>query len=207
MLVVALASACAAPPPEATDPFAGAPVEAPFSWESVEASYVYRGEEGPLRATRVDEIPAPARSRVRVVTSEAREQPPSGHVWVASFAGPTPELRAVPRGAFEDWIAPRPSEPAPSEATEVARGGARPAIRLFGAAWCGACRRAREHFEANRIPFDDVDIERDPNGRRDMREAMARAGIHGNGIPVIEVGDDVFQGFDPGRIDRAVRAR
>ncbi len=36
-------------------------------------------------------------------------------------------------------------------------------IRLYGAAWCPDCRRAKQFFGEQRIHYDYIDIEHDPN--------------------------------------------
>ncbi len=42
-------------------------------------------------------------------------------------------------------------------------------ITMYGAAWCGDCRRATRVFEAHGVSFDYVDVDRDAAALRRVR--------------------------------------
>ena len=52
-------------------------------------------------------------------------------------------------------------------------------ITMFGADWCGDCRRAKRFLEATGVPFRYVDLEADPQAQQLVDDAGYRA------IPVI----------------------
>ncbi len=42
-------------------------------------------------------------------------------------------------------------------------------VTMYGAEWCGDCRRATRVFEAHGVPFDYVDVDRDQAALRRVR--------------------------------------
>ena len=73
------------------------------------------------------------------------------------------------------------------EAIEVA---ANSKVTLYSATWCGYCRRAREYFKHEAIPFEEYDIETSDKGRKDY------ARLNGSGVPIILFGKQRMNGFD-----------
>ncbi len=54
-------------------------------------------------------------------------------------------------------------------------------ITIYGTSWCGDTRRARSIFDQNHIPYEWVDIDRDPSAR-----ALVEQINHGNrSVPTI----------------------
>ena len=63
------------------------------------------------------------------------------------------------------------------------------AITMYGADWCGDCRRAKKFFADNKVEFEWVDLELDENEKFVKSEVLRR----NNGkqsIPVIVFDDD-----------------
>jgi mycoredoxin len=56
---------------------------------------------------------------------------------------------------------------------------------LYGADWCGDCRRAKSWLDANGVPFTEVDVSSDDAARE---QAIALAGGRRN-IPVLVLPD------------------
>jgi mycoredoxin len=54
-------------------------------------------------------------------------------------------------------------------------------IKMYGADWCGDCRRAKQWFERNDVSYDWIDLEESPEG---IEEVLRRNGGRKN-IPVI----------------------
>ena len=58
-------------------------------------------------------------------------------------------------------------------------------ILIYGANWCGDCRRARRFLERHQIPFEWIDIELNKEAERIVKETN-----HGmRSIPTIIFGD------------------
>ncbi len=51
----------------------------------------------------------------------------------------------------------------------------------------------------------EKDIEQDPAAQSEMQAKLARAGVHGGSIPVIDVKGKILIGFEPHTLDAAVR--
>ena len=59
------------------------------------------------------------------------------------------------------------------------------------------CRRAKRYFKEQRVPFKEVNIERDPDAARDIVRKTGQTGV-----PVIKIGSSWIVGFDKERIDK-----
>lgn len=62
-------------------------------------------------------------------------------------------------------------------------------VKVYGATWCGYCKRAKAYLQARRTPFEDIDVERSAQGQSEYRA------LGGRGIPVILVGDQRMDGY------------
>lgn len=56
-------------------------------------------------------------------------------------------------------------------------------LTVYGADWCGDCRRAKRHLDAAGVPYRWIDLLRDPTAERMLVAAGLRA------IPVIAAPD------------------
>ncbi len=55
----------------------------------------------------------------------------------------------------------------------------------------------KKYFRENRIPFKEVNIERDPAAARDVQRKTGQSGV-----PVIKIGSKWIVGFDKPAIER-----
>jgi glutaredoxin len=62
-------------------------------------------------------------------------------------------------------------------------------VILYSTRWCGVCKRAKRFLIENRIPFEEYDVEKSPQGRRDFKR------LKGKGVPIILIGDRRLNGF------------
>lgn len=54
-------------------------------------------------------------------------------------------------------------------------------IVIYGTAWCGDCKRAKAYFDRNQIPYEWIDIDRNPDARTFVEQTN-----HGNrSVPTI----------------------
>ena len=70
-------------------------------------------------------------------------------------------------------------------------------VLLFSTPTCSWCRRAKRYFKERRVPFKEVNIERDPDAARDIVRKTGQTGV-----PVIKIGSRWIVGFDKERIDK-----
>jgi len=74
-------------------------------------------------------------------------------------------------------------------------------VVIYTTTWCGYCKRAKSYFEEQGIAYNEYDIEKDAQGKRDY------ARMHGSGVPIILVGDKRMDGFDKKRFQRLYSAK
>ncbi len=73
-------------------------------------------------------------------------------------------------------------------------------VVMYCTSWCPGCRRARVYFEANQIPYVEIDITRD-------REAAARVRGWANGnetTPTFNIRGQILIEFDERKLDKAL---
>lgn len=73
-------------------------------------------------------------------------------------------------------------------------------VVMYCTSWCPGCRRARVYFEANNIPYVEIDITRD-------REAAARVRGWANGnetTPTFNIRGQILVEFDERKLDHAL---
>ena len=75
-------------------------------------------------------------------------------------------------------------------------------VVMFGTSGCSWCRRAKRYFKEHRVPFKEVDIERDPQAARDIVRKTGQ-----RGVPVIKIGSSWIVGFDRERVERELARR
>jgi glutaredoxin len=62
---------------------------------------------------------------------------------------------------------------------------------------CSWCRRAKRHFKEHRVPFKEVNLERDPEAARDIVRKTGQTGV-----PVIKIGSSWIVEFDKERREK-----
>jgi glutaredoxin len=72
-------------------------------------------------------------------------------------------------------------------------------VVMLSASWCGTCKKARQYFRRNGIPFREYDIEKSSRGKRLYEQLGA------TGVPVILVGKKRMNGFSEAGFERLIR--
>ncbi len=72
-------------------------------------------------------------------------------------------------------------------------------VVLFSTTTCSWCRRAKKYFKESRIPFREVNVERDASAARTIQKQTGQTGV-----PVIKIGSKWIVGFDKEKIDRSL---
>jgi glutaredoxin 3 len=70
-------------------------------------------------------------------------------------------------------------------------------VVLFSTSTCSWCRRAKRYFRENRVPFKEINVERDQDAARDIVRKTGQTGV-----PVIKIGSRWIVGFDRERIEK-----
>ena len=75
-------------------------------------------------------------------------------------------------------------------------------VVLFSTSTCSWCRRAKRYFRENRVPFKEINVERDPDAARDIVRKTGQTGV-----PVIKIGNKWIVGFHRERIEKELARR
>ena len=73
---------------------------------------------------------------------------------------------------------------------------------MFSTPTCSWCRRAKKYFRENKVPFKEVNIERDADAAREVQRKTGQGGV-----PVIKIGGKWIVGFDRPAIERELKRR
>jgi glutaredoxin len=118
-------------------------------------------------------------------------------VALAALAAITAALLLTPAAA----AGPAPASAAGARADDDGGGrSAEPRVILYGTSWCPWCRKTRALLEELGVAYADKDIETSPEAAREYRE---KAGA-GAGVPVLDIGGTIVQGYDPEQIRKLV---
>jgi glutaredoxin len=77
---------------------------------------------------------------------------------------------------------------------------------VYGADWCGPCKKAKAHLKKRGVVIDYRDIDRDPGSRQEMLRKLGPRGRSDAPIPVIDLAGRVLVGFSAAAIDDAIAA-
>lgn len=72
-------------------------------------------------------------------------------------------------------------------------------VVMLSASWCGTCKKAKQYFRRNGIPFREYDIEKSSRGKQLYEQLGA------TGVPVILIGKKRMNGFSEAGFERLVR--
>ncbi len=78
-------------------------------------------------------------------------------------------------------------------------------VVLYGTGWCGYCKKARAWLAERHVPFDDKDVEKDPDAAEELARKAAAAGLRPQGVPILDVRGTLISGFNPNAMETALR--
>jgi glutaredoxin len=170
--------------------------------------------------TRAAAVPSADRQTVRVMDRSKDDELVGGRIYVADLRQANPDgsyaVRAMTRSEFEAVAVsrraeagptlanvPPPSASASAEPTDT-RHASHGVVIVYGAEWCGACHEAMRYLRRRGVAYVEKDVEKDPSAEREMQEKLARNGLRGGSIPVLDVRGKVMIGFNPSEVDAAL---
>ena len=80
----------------------------------------------------------------------------------------------------------------PSQPESLAEQSAHVSIEMYTAVWCGTCQVAKRWLSANHVAYQEIDIDRQP-GARDQLRTLNPA----RSIPTFDINGSVYVGFNP----------
>jgi len=173
------------------------------------------------------DVPEEGRKTVRVVATD-KEAGTGDQVYVADLneaaADGTYKLKTLSRSAWDELgasrrksrleaLAPASAAPsAPSPAGSAAGPGPSKAAQgavlaiIYGASWCKPCHDAEAYLRQHGANVIKKDIEENEAAATEMKQKLARSGMGGASIPVIDIMGRILIGFSPPALDRALEA-
>lgn len=89
---------------------------------------------------------------------------------------------------------------AEGDSDRLARAAERAPVILYMTDWCGWCRKTRALLNEIEAHYEEVDIEKSDEGRREYEEKSGGRG----GVPLLDIGGTIVRGYDEPRIRRLV---
>jgi glutaredoxin len=174
--------------------------------------------------TRIADVPMMGRDAVRVESERGEYALGADQVFVidlrqAGVDGAYP-VRTTTREQFEALAVARREKTGPTLASAAplpptvsaeppsavapGKSASRAVVVIYGAEWCGACHDAARYLRHKGIAYVEKDVEKDPAASQEMRELLAKNGLRGGSIPVIDVRGKIMVGFSAPDIDAAL---
>lgn len=72
-------------------------------------------------------------------------------------------------------------------------------IKVYSTDSCSWCVKVKQYLKLKNIDFEDVNVQRNMSGKREMIEKT-----HQLGVPVIDINGTIIVGFDRSAIDDAL---
>lgn len=76
-------------------------------------------------------------------------------------------------------------------------------ITVYSTTWCPNCKQAKAYLRAKGIEIVEKNIEDDNSAREELLEKTGGVFL---GVPVIEINNELLQGFDQDQIDLALES-
>ena len=183
------------------------PAAAPFEVRTATTDLVftYFDDKGAHAAQSIDAVPESARAFVRV--DSLKRDPASldpSKVFVVDLRSTDPEgrypVKQVSRERVDLHIDGLTGDTLAESDTQAADAD----VIIYGAAWCGACRKTARYLRSRGVAFVEKDIEKDAQAAQEMQSKAKAAGVKTTGIPVIDFKGKIINGFDERALDALV---
>jgi glutaredoxin 3 len=73
-------------------------------------------------------------------------------------------------------------------------------VTLYSRKWCGWCLDAKDYLKGRGIPFEEVDVGKDPAADEEMQRLSGQ-----HYVPTIVVDSHVLANFDVGQLEKFLR--
>ncbi|MBI2577014.1 glutaredoxin family protein [Candidatus Woesearchaeota archaeon] len=75
-------------------------------------------------------------------------------------------------------------------------------VKVYSTESCPWCHKAKEFLAELNVPYQEIDVSRDENGRNEMIEKSGQLGV-----PVLDVNGTIIVGFDQEAIENALHKK
>lgn len=164
-------------------------------------------------ARKVTDIPQASRGNVIVLSTAFRKGDiPANLVIVANLSKPETD-GTYPFRLVSRYDRVRPTGPSAASGGGASVGATGPTasssadnkVLLFSTSWCPHCRTARQWLEANRIPFEEKNVESDPAAQSLLAQLGRKQGLSDNmlsSVPILYVKGQLILGFNQAELAR-----
>lgn len=77
-------------------------------------------------------------------------------------------------------------------------------VTIYGAEWCRPCHEAQAYLKSRGVTVVMKDVDNDPAAQRELQQKLAKAGVRGGSIPVIDVRGQILVGYSPSQLEQAL---
>jgi glutaredoxin 3 len=77
-------------------------------------------------------------------------------------------------------------------------------VMIYTTASCSYCRQAKGWLEAREVNYVEVDVSETSDALQRMRRKASLNNVRLTGVPIIEIEDDLLQGFSPENLERSL---
>lgn len=74
-------------------------------------------------------------------------------------------------------------------------------VIIYSTPTCVYCKLAKEYFSKNGVSYTELNVAEDDKAREDMVQKSGQMGV-----PVIDIGGEIFVGFNQREIERAIKS-
>jgi len=75
-------------------------------------------------------------------------------------------------------------------------------VIIYSTKWCQYCKIAKTFFDKHKIPYEERNVAEDEHARDEMEKKS-----HQLGVPVIEIGEHIFVGFNRSAIEEVLNIK
>ncbi|OGY66341.1 MAG: NrdH-redoxin [Candidatus Harrisonbacteria bacterium RIFCSPLOWO2_01_FULL_44_18] len=75
-------------------------------------------------------------------------------------------------------------------------------IKIYSTPACVYCKMAKDFFKKNNIQYEEYNVAEDEKAREEMVEKS-----HQLGVPVIDIGGEIFVGFNRADLEKALELK
>ncbi len=74
------------------------------------------------------------------------------------------------------------------------------AVTMYSTPSCGYCKKLKDYFKENKVPFSDYNVADDMQRAEEMVKKSGQMGV-----PVVDINGTVIVGFNKAQIDKALK--
>ncbi len=78
----------------------------------------------------------------------------------------------------------------------------KPKVKIYSTTWCPHCTAVKNFLKEHKIPFEEIDVEKDEKAAQEMMEKSGQMGV-----PVLDIDGMIIVGFNVSEIKKALKLK